>query len=444
MDMLDKAIAILLLAALVFTVLAHGAVEPWSIALFEFAALGLILLWGIKAAAAGRFQIRVSQAALAFAALVAIGLIQSVAFGDGSGRISSLSFDVEATRSSVLALSCLLICFLVASNFFVTRDRLRALAHFLVIFGFCMAVFGLVQHFAWNGRFYWLRTNHYGASPFGPFVNHNHFAGFMDLLMPVPAALVITRGVRGETRLFYGFAAAIMGIATIASLSRGGIVSLLGGLVFLAVMGSRLKGAGAVAAVAGVIAIGVLWVGLDPVVNRIAGQADKGGETFFTSRGWLWRDTASLIQANPILGVGMGAFQTAYPIYSKSDGALQVGQSHNDYLQVLADFGVAGMAAAAWFIVSIGRAFRFGIKSRDRLLAGLALGGGAGIFAMLVHSLFDFNLQIPSNALLFLLLTAVVSHIGGSVATARAERGQELPLNHSVDRSRRLSGVSIG
>src|SRR5262249_17761740 len=158
---------------------------------------------------------------------------------------------------------------------------------------------------------------------------------------------------------------------------------------------------------------GVLWVGVDPVVNRIAGQSEKA-ETFFTSRGWLWRDTAAVIQANPLFGVGMGAFQTAYPIYSKSDGSLQVAQAHNDYLQILADFGVAGFAAAAWFLVSIGRAFKYGIRSRDRLLAGMALGGGAGIFAMLVHSLFDFNLQIPSNALLFLLLAAVVSHIGGS------------------------------
>jgi O-antigen ligase len=141
----------------------------------------------------------------------------------------------------------------------------------------------------------------------------------------------------------------------------------------------------------------------------------------------------------------MGAFQTAYPIYSKSDGALQVEQAHNDYLQVLADFGVAGLAAAAWFIVSIGRAFKYGIRSRDRMLAGLALGGGAGIFAMLVHSLFDFNLQIPSNALLFLLLAAVVSHVGGSVARARVRRGQEGERNHRIEPAPRLGGtVSIG
>jgi len=443
--MLDKAVVMLLLTALVFTALAHGAVEPWSLALFELVTLALILLWGIKLALFGRFQVRIPPAALGLTALAAIGLVQSIAFEGGTGSISSLSFNVEATRSSVLALTCLLVCFLVGANFLITRDRLRTVAHFLVVFGFLMAVFGLLQHFGWNGKFYWLRRNHYGASPFGPFVNHNHFAGFMEMLLPVPVALVITRGVRGAVRLFYGFAAAIMGIAILASLSRGGIVSLLAGLVFLAVTASRLRNLVALAAIAAAMAIGVLWIGTDPIVNRIAGQPGKSGDTLFTSRGWIWRDTAAVIAANPIIGVGMGAFQTAYPIYSKSDGSLVVGQAHNDYLQVLADFGIAGLAATAWFIVSVARAFKYGIKSRDRLLAGLALGGGAGIFAMLVHSVFDFNLQIPSNALLFLVLSAVVSHIGGSLAMRRTEKSNEPVRNYGFHPAGKLSGSgSIG
>jgi len=72
-------------------------------------------------------------------------------------------------------------------------------------------------------------------------------------------------------------------------------------------------------------------------------------------------------------------------------------------------------------------------------LSGLALGGGAGIVAMLVHSFFDFNLQIPSNALLFLLLSAVVSHIGGSVAMSRARSSEEAGAN-LFHRPRRLRG----
>ena len=122
-----------------------------------------------------------------------------------------------------------------------------------------------------------------------------------------------------------------------------------------------------------------------------------------------------MIRANPVLGVGIGAYETAFPIYSESDGSLRVPQAHNDYLQVIADAGVVGGVLAIWFIAAIFRTVSRGMHSRDPLMAALALGSGGGIFAILVHSIFDFNLQVPSNALLFLLLVAVASSVAASV-----------------------------
>jgi O-antigen ligase len=147
-------------------------------------------------------------------------------------------------------------------------------------------------------------------------------------------------------------------------------------------------------------------------------------ETFFASRGWIWQSTLEMFRANPVLGVGLGAYETAYPVYSRDDGAAALGTSyvvdraHNDYLQILADTGVVGGALALWFIILIFRAISRGLKSHDPLLQALALGGGSGTFGLLTHSLFDFNLQLPSNALLFLLLVALVSH-AAAVASAR-------------------------
>ena len=122
-----------------------------------------------------------------------------------------------------------------------------------------------------------------------------------------------------------------------------------------------------------------------------------------------------MIRANPVLGVGLGAYETAFPIYSVSDGSLRVPQAHNDYLQVTADVGIVGALIALWFIIEVFRAVSKGIRSGDRLVAGLALGTGGGIFAILVHSIFDFNLQVPSNALLFLVLVGVVSNVAAMV-----------------------------
>jgi len=178
-----------------------------------------------------------------------------------------------------------------------------------------------------------------------------------------------------------------------------------------------------------IISGGIFWLGADPVINRIrVGQAGAAGqsETFFSSRGWVWRDTAAMIKANPLLGVGLGAFDTAFSIYTKSDGSLRVPQSHNDYLQILADCGVVGGLIAAWFLVILFRTVMRGIRSRDPLYSGLALGSGSGIFALLVHSMFDFNLQLPANALLFLVFVAIAVYAAAAAKLESRAPGQSL------------------
>jgi O-antigen ligase len=436
---IDRAIAIGLLAAVVFTALAHGAVEAWSLAIFELIVVALLALWSIKVLIEGRVRVRIPREALPVAALIVVGLVQSVSVSVDGARLS-LSKDVEATRGAVVVLCYLFAAFVIAANFFATRERLRALARFLIIYGLAFAVFALVQHFAWDGRFYWLRPNTQTASPFGPFASHNHFAGYVEMLMPLPVAMAVARAARGEAMAFYLFAGAVMGLAIMASLSRGGMISLFASLVFLAVTGAgrgksvdpgrERRGAmralvsaatrpsWPVLVVFGAIAAGILLIGPRAIIDRMTGSA--ANETFFTSRGWIWQDTLLMIGANPLVGVGMGAYRTAYPIYSRSDGALAVSHAHNDYLQALSDCGILGGLIAAWFIVTLFRAMARGARSHDPLIRGLALGGGAGLFALLVHSVFDFNLQIPSNALLFLLLAAAVSRAGSAVAGSRA------------------------
>jgi len=432
--LLDKAIMAGLLLAVVFTALAHGAVEVWSVALFELMTVTLILLWAIKWVVDRRLKITIPRVALPIIALLLYALAQSITVPDGAGGVRSLSLDFEATRRSAGVLFFLIVSFIICANFFVSPKRLRALAFFMVIYGVVMAMFALVQHFTWNGKFYWIVPNTRSASPFGPFVSHNHFSGYMEMLFPLPLALIITRAESREARLFFGFAAAIMVVAAVASLSRGGMISLAATAVFLAIwklkIRSEIRRAGRVegrasrpvafirsvapvAAAILVIAVGLIWVGPDRIIDRITRGALTGdgaqGETFYSSRGWIWKDTLSMIRANPVLGVGFGAYETVYPAYSEGNGSLLVGQAHNDYLQILADCGVVGGLLAVWFLYSVFGSISRGVRSRDRLLAGLSLGAGAGLFAILVHSFLDFNLQLISNVLLFLMLLAVVS-----------------------------------
>ncbi|MGH9938847.1 MAG: O-antigen ligase family protein, partial [Blastocatellia bacterium] len=374
-------------------------------------------------------------------------------------------------------------------------------------YGLAMAVFALAQHFTWNGLFYWVRPMGELTSPFGPFINHNLFAGHMELLAFIPAGMALAGGVRGPARLFFVFASVMMSLSIVLSLSRGGTISLGAGMIFLAMMSGvvrkreesfmslqrcpermktplgthrfqrapaerthfdegsssvsqhagsdaypgvseenyqppeprrfdalrfTLRSVAVIAAMVGVIALGLLWLGPEPVINRVTqGQltsADPRAQTFFTSRGWIWHDTRTMIRANPVLGVGLGAYETAYPIYTATDGSQKVSEAHNDYLQILADGGIIGALLALWFLWLIFRAIFNGAQARDHLLGSVALGGGAAIVAMLVHSFFDFNLQIPSNALMFLLHSAVASNIGAvsQVSMEPAVTGVEL------------------
>jgi O-antigen ligase len=428
---LDNFIAIGVLFTLCLAALAHGAVEPWSMALLKLLAAILVLLWGLRSILDRRWVLIIPSATWPLFCFLLLGLVQSISFTDKNGQLHSLSHDVEATRSTVAILVAIQVMFLLCVNFFANRERLRAMAGFLTFFGFALSVFALLQHFTWNGKFYWLRPALSPVgSPFGPFANHNHFAGFMELLIGIPLALIIANAIRREERIFYGFLASVMGITILFSLSRGGMFSLLMELVFLAVFSRQLRQAGktgspstfwrgiAVLLIIVTIFIGTLLIGADLVVNRVTGDTQ---DTLSTSRVWVWKDAFQVFKTYPIIGAGLGAFQTVYPQRSIYDGSFGfVAQAHNDYLQVLADGGMIGGVLALWFIWVVLRDVIRGIQCRDPLIAGLALGSGAGIVGLLAHSLLDFNLQLPSNAMMFLLLCAIASFCSQKVSEQEA------------------------
>lgn len=439
----DTIISIGLMTVMMFTALAFGTVEPWSLATFGMLTLALLVLWVIKGVMERRLEISAPATAGPLFALAGLGVLQSVTITDPAGKKFSISLDAEATRLVLEVLLVLLITFLLSSNFLAVGRGLHWLRNFLIFFGLGLAIFGLVQKFAWNGKYYWvIKPSVEPPPPFGPFINRNHFAGYLEMIAPIPAALILKRAVRGEMLFLYGFAAAMMGLAVVMSLSRGGMISLLAGLMFVAAFGFKgapayederrgigrsprirmtaLSRVGAVMAIVFTIGVGVWWVGADQVIRRVEkgelAMEDRsktpGRETFFQSRGWVWRDTAAMIRDNWITGIGLGAYQTAYPIYSARDRNLIVSQAHNDYLQIMADGGILGALITLWFVFLVARDAVRASRRCDPFVAGTALGCAGGLFALMVHSLFDFNLQIPSNALLFLVLTSVVSRLG--------------------------------
>jgi hypothetical protein len=129
----------------------------------------------------------------------------------------------------------------------------------------------------------------------------------------------------------------------------------------------------------------------------------------------VWGDVARMGAASPGLGHGFGAFATAFPRYKRSDGELRVEHAENDYLEILAEGGLLGLGLALWLLGLASRRIAIGLlRQEDRLLRGVGLGAAAGMVALLVHSAFDFNLHIPANATLFVLLGALALGAAGA------------------------------
>src|ERR1700722_8044506 len=202
----------------VFSVLAHGAVEPWSTAILEIGAAGLFLLWGILSLRQRQIEIFWNWLYAPLLCLGAFALIQ---------RFFGLTAYPYATKIELLkAAAYLLLFFLAVESFHSTREW-KPFAWFLVGFCFFVSLLAIVQHFTFNGKLYWFRVLPEGVMPFGPFVNPNHFAGFVELTAPFGLALLLSGAVRRDKIPLLVFLPILPIGALVLSASRGGITSFL-------------------------------------------------------------------------------------------------------------------------------------------------------------------------------------------------------------------------
>ena len=127
-----------------------------------------------------------------------------------------------------------------------------------------------------------------------------------------------------------------------------------------------------------------------------------------------------MLADRPVFGFGLGTFPTAYPPYQSFYSNIFVNEAHDDYMQLLVEMGLAGFGVMVWFLVLLARAAWRKLKSgKLGVNGGLALAGSLGVVGILVHSFFDFNLQVASNAAWFYALAAMVA--SPSVSEPRAK-----------------------
>ena len=385
-------------ALVVFAVAAHGGVEDWARAVFETGAGLLFLAWALWIYFTHEEQIVFSPL------LPPLAAFSLVVCGQWFFHATASSY---STRMELLLLVSDLILLFLAVQAFRTLQDWRGFVWFGMVFGFLISIFGILQHLTFNGKLYWFREMHYGGIPFGPYVNRNHFAGFVELILPLALVPLVLGRVRRERWLVVSLFAVVPIGALFLSVSRGGILSFGVDLAVLALvmiqhrtMGKQLFAGAAVLLLALLM---VSWLGVGQLLQRFS--SFQSLEATAGKRASMRRGTWQIFLHNPVVGTGLGTLQIVYPTYeSLYDGKI-VNHAHNDYLEALAETGILGGLCCAWFLaILFSESLRRFRQLKNSFAGTLQLSGPVACAGFLVHGFVDFNLHIPSNAFLFFLM----------------------------------------
>ncbi len=393
-----RAIRVGICALVAFAVLSYGAVEDWSRAVLAIGAAALLFLWGVRVARRREYELRGNWLLAPLAGLVLVVIAQ---------RVFRLSAYPYATQISLLDWLAYLLVFFLALQTFRNARQWRGFFWFLLGLGFAVSLLGIAQHFTSPGKLYWFQPLRHGGTPFGPFVNRNNFAGFTELIVPPGLALLLLGAVRRD-RVPLVTVLTVVPVAALAlSASRGGIVSFVAQLVLLLLLlwkygpGPRQWAVGV--GLAALVALLIAWVGVSQAVRRFAAPGET--QISLEKRMAMVRDTWRIFLDHPVVGTGMGTLESVYPRYETHYDGRVVNHAHNDYLELLSDTGlVGGFFGLAFLLLLLWGALGNIRRAQNPLARAFSSGPLVSCAGLMVHGLVDFNLHIPSNAMLFILL----------------------------------------
>ena len=358
----------------------------------------------------------------------------------------TLSLYPHATRTELLKIMSYLGVFLLIVNYVDSKKKLIGISTVIAFSGILVALVGMAQKVAGVPKIYGFWEPHFksDASFFGPFVNPNHFAGYMELVIPLSIGLLISkwrhvgesglRGIRGFLikigteegckLILFGFLVVLMVGALFLSSSRGGVISFLGSVMFFLFLFVKKEKERRNFLVMVVLLISVfsllIWMGIRPLLEEFSSVQNLSRDYDIQYRFQNWRDSATLIRDFPLFGVGLEAFSSIFPTYKTSGLQYYYLYLENDYLQLLCEMGILGCGVLLWFIASL--FLRVGSGPLGNEAEGMSsahyislCGCLTGVVAIMIHSFWDFNMHIPSNGLLLSMI------IGLALAGVRIE-----------------------
>jgi O-antigen ligase len=320
----------------------------------------------------------------------------------------------------------------------------RRIAALIAGLGAVVALVGIIQRPLYSGQIYGFWTPIMQGSPFGPFVNKNHFAGWMVMALPLTLALLVSgiarsmasvkAGWRNRVLWFsspeasrlilVGAGATVMALALMLTMSRSGIGAfvvsvLVTGWLVSSAFDNRARKITATVCLVLLVVVVVAWTGPAVLASRFS-TADWGE---FNNRRGAWADAWSIAREFPLTGTGLNTYWAAALFYQKHELAYFFAQAHNDYLQLAAEGGLLLTVPAIACLVLFIRDLRRGMRDqRGTIDWWLRAGAVTSLVAIALQESVDFSLQMPGNAALFAVVCAVALHRPAAPPPAAGDR----------------------
>jgi O-antigen ligase len=407
---LEKGILWLVLAILIFGPLATGAVRTLELLVIQGLTTLVLLLW------IARFwinrQYRLIWPPICWAVLLFVGY----------AVMRYLQADIEYVARKELnkVLIYAFLFFLILNNLH-RQESTQAVTMVLIFLALGISVYAIYQ-FITNSDKVWHFTKpaQYMKRGSGTYICPNHLAGFLEMILPLGLAYTLTGRLRPATRVLLGYASLVILAGIGVSISRGGwIATGITLIVFFSVLIShRDYRTQALVCLVVLMAAGTVFVMKAPKTQDRFREMLVGGK-IEDIRFKLWKPALIMWKENIWLGVGPAHFDFRWRQYRPEDVQMRGDRVHNDYLNTLVDWGIAGamVVALPWGLLAWGifKTWRYVRRSPNDFAAkksnksAFVLGAASGLLAILLHSFVDFNMHIPANAILAITLMALLS-----------------------------------
>ncbi|MBZ5564144.1 MAG: O-antigen ligase family protein [Acidobacteriia bacterium] len=445
---MKRVLEIILGTAIVGGAIAFGGVQPLAYSLMEVAIFTAVLLALIQQARSGQIKFPLPLWPALFVLLVTFQILPLPAWlvrvlspkrflslplaaqsGSGPSWIT-LSIYPHDTEVALLKLLAYLGVFLLAAYLFDSGTRKSLLVRILIGLGCAEAIYGTFQYLTHTEKILWYKKIYYLGLATGTYINHNHFAGLLEMAGPFVVASVYGAyqyhagqdsrrrprrssgaDVPAARLLFWAFLMLIIVMGVIFSVSRGGIIATLLSIMFMGLLTAfrtRRKAwvTGLLVFLLCMVGYGV-WIGLGPVIGRFE-EIRETNYLQMEGRLSFWRDSYRIITEYPLTGTGWGTFGVAFRGYQSTWVDTFVDHPHNDYIEVATDTGLVG-AVLLWvpILFLFGKMVYSFATDYRRFRSVVTLGCAGSTLALLLHSLTDFNLQIPANAMVFAMVLGI-------------------------------------